>query len=147
MIQLVIGQDKEVAHWVQQQYPQIASFDPCTALGVADGNKLIAGIVYYNYHGHMLDVSIAAIDPRWCNRRILRAFFSYPFKQLGVRRVQITVPKRDKRNRRNLERFGFKFEGKRRAVIPDGSDAIEYSMLRHEAERWLTKEAHDESRK
>ena len=137
MIQLVVGQDEQVTRWVQQQFPQIMSFGDCTAIGVARDNRLIAGIVYYNYHGHMLDISIAATDPRWCTRRVVRAVFTYPFEQLNVRRVQVSVPKHDKRNRRMLERAGFKFEGKRRQACQDGADACEYSMLRHEAERWL----------
>ncbi len=140
MIRLIFGMSDLVAKWVQRQFPDAPNFDPCTAIGVADDNRLIAGIVYYNYYPHMLDASIAATDPRWCTRRVLRAIFAYPFLQLGVRRIQMSVPKRDKRSRRKLERFGFTLEGKQRAAMPDGSDAVGYSMLRHEAEQWLTKE-------
>ncbi len=136
-IHLILGHDKQVAEWVRQQFPQIISFGDCTAIGIAEDNKIIAGIVYYNYHRHMIDVSIAAISARWCDRRILRAVFSYPFSQLKVRRIQMTVPKRDKRNRKMLERAGFKFEGVRRQACNDGSDACEFSMLKCEAERWL----------
>ena len=141
-IQLVVGHDAQVARWVQGQFPQIISFGDCTAMGVVDGNKIIAGVVYYNYHRHMIDASIAATNPRWCTRRVLRALFSYPFEQLGVRRIQMTVPKRDKQSRRALERFGFKFEGKRRGAMPDGSDATEYSMLREEC-KWLKEPNHE----
>ena len=137
MIQLVVGQDVYVSRWVQQQFPHITTFGDYTAIGIAEGNRLIAGVVYYNYHGHMIDASIAAADPRWCSRRVLRALFSYPFRQLGVRRLQVSVAKRDKRGRRMLERVGFKFEGLRRQACHDGADACEFSMLRHEAEQWL----------
>ena len=137
MIRLVTNMSEMVAKWVQSQFPDAPNFAPCTAMGVVDGNKIIAGVVYHNYHNHMIEASMASISPKWCNRRIGRALLAYPFEQLKVRRFQMTVAKRNKRMRRFLERLGFKPEGRRRAAMPDGSDAIEYSMLRHEAERWL----------
>lgn len=137
MIRLVTNMNEMVAKWVQQQFPDAPDFDPCTAIGIADGNRIIAGVVFNNYRGHTIEASMASISPKWCNRRIGRALLAYPFEQLKVRRFQLTVAKRNKRMRRFLERLGFKSEGRRRAAMPDGSDAIQYSMLRHEAERWL----------
>lgn len=142
MIQLVLGHDEHVARWVRGQFPQIASFGRCTAIGVADDNRLIAGVVYYNYHGHMIDASFAATDPRWCNRRILRAMFAYPWAQLQVRRLQVTIAKRDKRGRRTLERVGFKLEGVMRKAMSDGMNACIYSMLREEC-KWLKEQNHE----
>ena len=80
---------------------------------------------------------MAATSGRWCNRRVIRALLAYPFEQLKVRRLEANVAKGNKRTRKLLLRVGFKFEGKRRAAMPDGRDAIQYSMLRHEAEHWL----------
>ena len=140
-IRLVFGHDEYVAKWVQQRIPAAPDFGPCTAIGVADDNRLIAGVVYNNFHGYMVEVSMASIDPRWCNRRTMRALFKYPFEQLKVRRLQITMAKRDKKTRKLFERMGFKFEGTGRQAWPDGTDACVYSLLRHEC-RWL-KETHD----
>ncbi len=141
MIQLVIGQDEAVALWVQQRIPAALDFSPCTAIGVADDGRLIAGAVYNNYQGYMIEISMASISPRWCNRRTLRALLGYPFEQLKVRRLQFTIAKRDKKTRKLWERLGFKYEGTGRQAWPDGSDSCVYSMLKHEC-RWL-KETHD----
>lgn len=137
MIRLVTNMSEMVAKWVQSQFPDAPNFAPCTAIGIADDTRLIAGVVYNNYCGHMVTVSMASTGRRWCNRRTIRALLAYPFEQLKVRRLEANVAKRNKHTRRLLERAGFKPEGCRRAAMPDGSDAIEYSMLRHEAERWL----------
>ena len=141
-IRLVFGHDEYVAKWVQQQFPHITSFDPCAAIGVADDDRLIAGVVYNNYHGHVIMVSMASTGRQWCNKRIIRVLLAYPFEQLKVRRLEVNVAKRNKHTRKLLERAGFKFEGNRRQAWHDGTDAIQYSMLRHEAEQWL-KETHD----
>ena len=137
MIRLVVGVSELVTKWVQRQFPDAPNFAPCRAIGIADGNRIIAGVVYNNYCGHIITVSMVSTDRRWCNRRIIRALLAYPFEQLKVCRVQVNVAKRNKHTRKLLERAGFKFEGRRRQAWPDGSDAIEYSMLRCEAERWL----------
>lgn len=138
MIRLVVGMSDLVAKWVQRQFPDAPNFAPCTAIGVTDeDNRLIAGIVYNNYRDHMITVSMASTGRQWCNRRIIRALLAHPFEELKVRRLEANVAKRNKHTRKLLERAGFKFEGKRRQAMPDGSDAIQYSMLRHEAERWL----------
>ena len=136
MIRLALGLDELVAAWVSKQLPDAPDFGKCTAIGVVDGNRMIAGVVYNNYHGHMIEASIAAIDPRWCKRTILRAIFSYPFKQLGVTRLQVTIAKRNKRARRFVERLGFKFEGVGRKALPDGKDAAVYSILDNEV-KWI----------
>lgn len=137
MICLVTNMSQMVAKWVQSQFPDTPNFAPCTAIGIADDNRLIAGVVYNNYCGHTITVSMASTGRRWCNRRTIRALLAYPFEQLKVRRLEANVAKRNKDTRRLLERAGFKSEGKRRQAWPDGSDAIQYSMLRHEAGRWL----------
>ena len=142
MIQLILGHDEHVARWVQKQFPQIVSFGQCVAIGVARQDRLIAGVVYYNYHPHMIDASFAATDPRWCSRRILRAMFKYPWEQLQIRRLQVTVAKRDRRGRKTLERVGFKLEGVMRRAMPDGTRACIYSMLREEC-KWLKEQNHE----
>ena len=136
-VHIVLGLDPLVARWVQERIPGARDFGKCTAVGIADGDLLIAGAVYNNFHGHMIEGSIASISPKWCNKTTIRAFLAYPFLQLKVGRLQSTVAKKNKHTRRFLERLGFRLEGVGRQAWPDGSDACVYSMLRHEAEKWL----------
>jgi RimJ/RimL family protein N-acetyltransferase len=136
MINLVLGLDPLVAKWVQERIPGARELTPHKAIGIADGTKLIAGVVFSNYHGYMIEVSIAATDRRWANRRTLNVLFAYPFSQLKVRRLQVTIAKRNKYVRKFVQRLGFVYEGTGRQAWPDGGDACVYSMLRHEC-RWL----------
>lgn len=137
MIDIIYGLDELVAEWVSQQLPGRPELKPCVAIGFAIEDRIIAGAVFNNYRGGSIEWSMAATDKRWMTRRTLRAIFAYPFVQVSVRRLQVTVAKRDKRTRKMVQRLGFKFEGIGRKAMSDGSDAAVYSLLRHEAQKWL----------
>ena len=66
----------------------------CPAIGVAvlkDG-KMAGAAVFNNYHvlhkGSWCEISVAIDDVECVSRRTLRQIFEYPFKQLGVSRLQ-----------------------------------------------------------
>ena len=71
-----------------------------------------------------------AIDDVECvTRRTLRYIFEYPFKQLGVSRLQAVTATTNHRCREFIERLGFKLEGFARKAHDGEQDAAVYSML------------------
>lgn len=132
---LVFGHDRSVAAWVADRIPEMSAFpDSAVAIGVADGQTLIGGVVYSHYSG--ADISMhQAGEPGWLNRERLDVFFAYPFRQLGCRRVTGLVARKNKHARSIVERLGFKLEGKIRHGLP-ADDLMLYGMLRSEC-RWL----------
>lgn len=137
MIQILTGRDAEISAWVGEQL-DIENFGVCMATAIAQDGVIIAGVVYSNYHPRVpsVEMSIAAVSPRWATKAVLCDAFSLPFEKLGVVRVQATVERRNKPARRFVERLGFVYEGKGRRAGPGGVDMIVYSMLPHEC-RWL----------
>lgn len=133
-IELVYGYDHEIGFWVANQLG-IDGFGELRAIGVFDGEKIIAGVVYFNYRHPNIEMAVASIDRRWANRRTLKAFFSYPFIQLGCNRVTALVDSDNKKVRAFDERLGFVHEGTLRQGHPTG-DAEIYGMLKTEC-RWL----------
>lgn len=140
---IVYGHDELVAQWVAAKlhmppFPR----GMCRAIGVTENNQLIAGVVYHNQHLDnrgkplLIEMSIASLDKRWCTRHNLHELFQYPFRQLGVKRVQATCGRKAKRVRLFLSRLGFKFEGIQREANPFGGDLAHYSMLLNEC-KWL----------
>ncbi len=124
--------------WAEHHLPGLR-FAPALswAFGVVRDAHVIAAVIYTNYHpGHMIEIGVVSVDPRWCTRQVLGAAFAYPFRDLNVRRLQATTARRNKRARRLIGRLGFKFEGTARQGWPAGGDASVYSMLRREC-RWL----------
>lgn len=113
-MKLVSGPFSEpVAHWVGAQLG-CADWGPCTAIGVADSaDNLIGGVVFNNYRADVgnIEVSFASIRADWLTPRLVRAILHYPFTQLGVRRITTLTPKKNRRARQFLKKFGFVEEG------------------------------------
>ena len=130
---LVYGFDALVAEWVRLRAPHAETgFEKYVAIGVEDGGELVAGCVYNDYYPLVsMHVSIASSTPKWCNRRILKAFFDYPFNQMKVKRLTAYTGSRMVSVRKFLERLGFRQEGIVRQGFAD-DDAVIYGMLKHE---------------
>lgn len=139
---LLYGADKDVAEWTALQFGQPKDyFNPCCAIGIIEGNKIIAGVIFNNQkksggNPYMLEMTVASIDRRWATRHNLRALFSYPFIQLGLERVNTQCDSTDEGAIMFNKRLGFIEEGSARKAFPTGSDAILFGMLKGEC-KWL----------
>jgi len=81
-LNVLYRQDEVVAHWVSQHIDGCdRGFGQCKALGVASNGKIIAGVVYHNWspETEVIEISSAAISPKWASRRILTELLAYPF--------------------------------------------------------------------
>ena len=137
MRQLLFNHDDMVADWVKQRLPiqpKNGTFGPFRAIGVLVGNTLCAGVVYNNLTDDMRDchMTIAADNPKWCGRLILRALFDYPFNQLGVSRVTAMTNQKNKKAKDLLKRLGFQHEGCIRYYHNPNEGALIYGMLKSE---------------
>lgn len=138
-MRLVFDEDEVVAAWVALQLGQSPDEDYGTsrAIGIEDGN-LIAGVIY-NFHRPEqgdIDMTIAAVTPRWATRGNVAALLHYPFIQLDCQRVTALAAAGNTRSRIFLNGIGFKQEGVKRRGYGD-DDMIIHGMLREEAMRWL----------
>jgi RimJ/RimL family protein N-acetyltransferase len=110
------------------------------ALGAIDKEgKLIGGMVFYDVtrtpNGGNVMVAAAGSGP-WLTRLNLRAWFGYPFIQLGCHRITCIVAKPNTKSRNTVERLGFSIEGCIRSSRDPGKDSIIYGMLRDEC-KWI----------
>ena len=142
MIELVYRNADQVTAWVAVRSPDPLvrehGFGPCSAIGVKEGERLIAGVVYHEYRGHSIQLSMASERPTWCNRRTLKVLLGYPFKQLHVSRITACTADNNKKLGSLVERLGFKLEGCIRGGFDGTRDMLVYGMLMSEAERWIT---------
>lgn len=129
---------KRIVEFVQDNIGHRPDFGPCAAIGVQENGILFCGVVYNEYREPEGDVRmhIAATNPKWCLPGRIRAFFDYPFNQLGCQRVTAVVSEHNGAARKLDEYLGFVHEGTIRRGFPDGSDAILYGMLKEEC-RWF----------
>jgi hypothetical protein len=127
--ELVFGLDKEIAEWVALRCDNVrgGGFGPCKAIGVASGNKLLAGIVYHAYDesAENIQLTMAADNPMWARRDIIAGLLHYPFRQLRVWMLYtLTPPENDKALKVNLH-IGFE----RKTIIPHGFGRRRHAVL------------------
>lgn len=136
---LLYGADEDVCGWVSEQIFGVSDRfgDACRGIGVVEGNKIIAGVVYSGYfENHSIEMSVASIDKTWCNRHNLRAFFNYPFIKLGLERVWTQCSAEQEGIIMFNKRLGFKQEGYHPRGWPMGGDSLSFGMLREDC-KWL----------
>lgn len=74
-------------------YGEPGRFSSYCSLAVHDRGRIIAGVLFHNYHPRegVIELSAGAVDRRWMTRPVLKAIFAVPFDifhcQLAVIRV------------------------------------------------------------
>jgi hypothetical protein len=114
MLDYVYGHDEIVAGFVAAMIPaaQDRGFGRCKAIGVVDGDQLIAGLVYHNWNPEagVIEMSAAAIPGRqWLTRETIRQMYQYPFLQIGCQMMLQLTPASDERLLRQLSALNYTF--------------------------------------
>jgi RimJ/RimL family protein N-acetyltransferase len=115
MLRLLFDQDKPVADFVAAMIPHVRrlGFGPnVRAIGVIDEDgTLLGGMVYHNWdpEAGIIEMSGAAVSPRWLTRRTLAAMFSYAFGVCSVQQIMMRTPIENERVLRQLAAYGFEF--------------------------------------
>lgn len=111
-MRVLYGHDQNIIQWVAER-TNIREFGPATALGVIDNEgRAAAGIVFHDFRPEYgtIQISAAAENPRWALRGILKEVLSYPFNELGVRKIWTATPLKNERAIRFNKGIGFKQE-------------------------------------
>lgn len=84
-------------------------FENYVTMGVIDGAKLIAGVVYHNWNpeSQVIEFSVASHSKLWLTRPVLREMFSYPFNQLGCQMLVVRVSELNTHLIRICKAYGF----------------------------------------
>lgn len=118
MSELLCGFDKEIAAWVAERIPHVGKdgFGDCTAIGVASGDRLLAGVVFHAYQPDYenLQLSMAAESPMWARPDVIAGLLHYPFEQLGVFMLYTLTPPENEAALKVNEHIGLK----RKTILP-----------------------------
>ena len=136
---ILYGADAQVARWVAERIPGYRIAPDVRALGVVRDGALIAATTYENFNGVHIEASIAA-EPGsgWASRKVMRHLFGYPFVQLGVQAISLTVAANNLPSLNLVTKMGFKPEALIRLAAPDGGDIVVFKMWRDEC-KWITR--------
>lgn len=129
---LLCGHTKEVKEWTENLIPHVNDFGPCEAIGVVENNKLVAGVVFHDYQPNFqsIQLSMAAISPRWAKRQNIAGLLSYPFEQLGCYRVFTATPKDNEKALKVNAHVGFKTEATLHSLFGPNRHGIIMRMLK-----------------
>ena len=109
-MRLLYGLSEEVAEFVASLLPGFArGFGNCKAIGVLDGDTLVAGVVFHNWNPEagVIEISGASVTPKWMTRNVVAGLFEYAFDQIGCQLVIARVAERNRHVQRGFRRFGF----------------------------------------
>lgn len=112
MIELIYGLDEQVARWVAAQMPGFEhgfAGNFAGAIGVYENGRVIGGTVFHNLYEStgVVEMTSAAISPRWLSPKMIRAIFDHAFDRLGCQLAVIRVSEHNVRMVSIAERFGF----------------------------------------
>lgn len=143
-MRLVYNKNDFVAQWVSHhlKVPSAQFFSPYVAIGIEDDGIMRGGVIYNNFRldpwgkPHSVEISGASIDKRCALRHIIRPLLLYPFEQLNVLRVQMTIAKPNMVARHFAERLGFILEGCLKKGHFSGKDATIYGLTKADC-KWI----------
>ena len=101
--------DKVCAFVARRIWGKEKPFFGNTAMGVVDGERLVAGLVFQNFDDEagVIEISAASDSKRWLTRPVLFDMFSYVFTQLGCQAVVLRCDPENTRLGRILTAYGF----------------------------------------
>lgn len=133
MPQIYIPQTQEekngIARWMQERLKEPIP-DKFETIAVIHDDKLAAAMLYYDYFGNSINLSLVSDSPRCASKTVFKVMLGYPFKQLGVNRVTAMIRKKNRRSRKLAEGLGFRLEGVMRKADPDGRDLCVYGITK-----------------
>ena len=138
MLSLVFDQNPVFSRYVAQKIG-VNGFGPHSTIGVFDGERIIAIIVYSRYDGYQCEISIVADSPTWASRRTLAVLFGYPFVQLKCHRITAIIRADNEKSISLATRLGWKQETNEqglRQYCRDGENAHVFGMLKSEC-KWI----------
>lgn len=106
------------------------------AVGFRRGGALRAGIIFTNFKGFDVTVTVGCKNRSWISRENLRFLFSLVFNDWNQKRVTAVICRDEKGSRGLSELLGFKLEGVMRQGFDGEDDAMIYGMLKSEC-RWI----------
>ena len=126
---LIYGEEDRLLPWAQERIGVRFRPDAYT-IGLERGGEIVACVVYDTFSNADCSMHIASDGTRrWMNKALLVSAFSYPFIQLGLRRVTGMVPARNAKALAFNKHLGFVREGYHPHAFPD-DDLVSLGMLR-----------------
>lgn len=133
-MKLVSGHDQTVIEWASRVNGGLGR-TPDVALGIIDDEGVLRGALLL----HVYNPWTAELEVHGrVSNDVAKAFFPWVFAQ-GVTRLEIKAAKTNKGTKKAAPKWGFSFDGVRRAYYGPHGDALCWYMTANKC-RWLKRE-------
>ena len=130
----IVTNEKRIEQFVSEGIGGNADYSG-TSIGLEKDGELVAGVVYTDFNGKSITASIHGKGVNWLNREFLWFIFFYPFKQLEVGRITVTIETFNKKSHNLAQKLGFTHEATLQKAGRFG-DLHVYRMFREDC-KWL----------
>jgi RimJ/RimL family protein N-acetyltransferase len=97
---------------------------------ITEKGELLGGVTYTNYAGRSVMAHIAGFHPRWMTPEFMWIMHDFPFNQLKVERILVTVPTTNERSMTIAQKMGFTWIATIPAVVVGGDlDVLSMSRI------------------
>lgn len=130
---------KFIGEWVSARVTstgEIGFNGQYNSIGVVNGDSLIAGVVFHDYHPiyRTICIQLCSENSKWASRRTIEAIGNYPFIQLDCQRVTTLINSNNPAALRLAKGIGFKIE----AVLERAAGENDIVVLRLFKEEWIS---------
>jgi hypothetical protein len=138
MAELVFDQKERIGAWVAERVGQVADWGSFYALGVMEGDEVLAGVVINNYNGSNATCHIAIARQTKQIVPLFEHVCNYAFNHCQLKRLTGMVPTNEPHIIEFDKHLGFEEE----FVMKDGAPGADMQILvmRPDTCRWLRKE-------
>jgi len=141
MVEYLYGHEETLLPWTCERIEGMVFDADARAIGVAREGEIAACVVFDQFTTSGCQMAVASdLSRRWLSREFIVRVFTYPFLQLGLRRVGCLVSVDNRPSLKLARGLGFKQEGIIRQAGAQAQDMIAFGMLRKEC-RFLPKES------
>jgi RimJ/RimL family protein N-acetyltransferase len=97
--------------------------------------ELIGAVIFTEYSGNDMQVTVVTTNPIWWTRRNIRAMYDYVWNKCGCVRLSALCKESNAKSQKLLRGLGFQEEGRLRKYF-NPEDGIVFGQLRSEC-RWI----------
>lgn len=135
MIEVITDDKHRVAKWAKPKLEGNVQWANFQAFGFERHGDLVGAVVFTEYTGNDIHVSVVTTDPCWWHRRYIKLLYEYVFDQCGCIRISALVNESNRKSIKLLRGLGSKEEGRLRSYF-NPKDGIVFGQLRSEC-KWL----------
>lgn len=135
MIEVITDDKHRVAEWAKPKIEEGMHWENFQAFGFERDGDLVGAVIFTEYTGNDIHVSVVTTNPCWWHRRYIRTLYEYVFDQCGCIRISALVKEDNAKSIKLLRGLGFQEEGRLRHYF-NPQDGLVFGQLRSEC-KWL----------